>query len=206
MFSNIPDEKNTGKVLSEVFEGLEFREATVEEVIGNVGSWQVGKSVRKREIQWSNVNKGSTIPRDGNLRLKPGSPDVHGFDGIHLKINDVSKYIGVLVNPCVTPKLKIKKTLEGREDTVLNFNLDDVVEIRRVRKGSSTPNLVEEYNHVIPKVVLDAYKAMLERPLGQNLSVLVKPSRFGSIHEQVRDDVLVENERPGPKASVANRY
>jgi hypothetical protein len=43
----------------------------------------------------------------------PANFSVHGFEGIELKINDVSKYIGMIVLPCVVPKLDVKKELSG---------------------------------------------------------------------------------------------
>jgi hypothetical protein len=56
----------------------------------------------------------------------PANSSVHGFEGIEVKINDVSKYIGIVILPCIVPELKVKKELSGMLQTFYDTIFVDV--------------------------------------------------------------------------------
>lgn len=112
-------------------------------------------------------------PRD-KIRFVPVDASVHGFEGIEVKINKVSKYIGMIIYPCVVPRLELKKELSVQEETPLKFNVDDVFTVTRLRTEAMVSNLYEEYNEFVPQNILSKYKEMLSGTVGENLGVMVK--------------------------------
>ena len=179
--------------------------------MNNIGTWQVSKpgrqtrSVHRTSPAWTNLTIGLEISRSDKLRFKPTNSTVHGFDGLDLKIEGKSKYIGIIVMPCFMPELKILMKLSGTEDTPLEFNFTDVFEV--TRDGSSKSNLDDRYSEYIPANVLEEYRAALKKPLGENLGVRVFiPAKLGSIDEKGKKKALdVEKEQPLKKFSILNR-
>ena len=100
---------------------------------------------------------------------------MHGFEGVQLKIGKIFKYMGMIVYPCVVPKLRVKKILSGQEEKPINFNVSDVFLVGRARKEKLESNLNEKHTQFIPKEIVTKYKKMLtDESFGQNLGVMVK--------------------------------
>ncbi|XP_028391967.1 uncharacterized protein LOC114516639 [Dendronephthya gigantea] len=182
---NIAEEHNRGFVLGE---RLKFKEALFEGTLGNVdGRWQMKKSTvgSRAKATWSSVKKGVKISLRDSIRFLPANFSVHGFEGVEVKINDQSKYFGIIILPCIVPKLQVKKELSATEEELLKFNFDDVFSVTRKPLKNLVSNLVDEYNEFVPNKTLDEYAKMLKASsVGSNLGIMVMLNSKHMLMEQ----------------------